>query len=392
MRRIDSIQPINLEPSSMENRRPAFFNEKPNKTTPARAKQKGFNLTFFNRVSVKQLVFFTRELSVLLNANVPIVQSLNILAKQVKPGRVKDAAVDLSQTVEGGSSLSAALARHPDVFNNLYVSLVKTGEASGTLDRSLTYLADQLEKDYDLRRKIKGALTYPAFIITAMIGVMALMFTFVMPKMLLILRETATDLPFTTKILISITDLFTGYWWLMITLIVGSFLFLRFYISRPAGRLVWDNFKLKIPVIGKVAEQVYMERFSRNFAVLVQGGVPLVHGLRVTAEAVGNAAYRRALLQAAVRVENGQPLAESLGQHSIIPAIVVQMIAVGEQTNKVDDILFKMAAFYEKESDQVVSNLTSLLEPVIMLALGGMVAIIVAGILLPIYNVVTAQQ
>ncbi|OGE86165.1 MAG: hypothetical protein A3J48_00715 [Candidatus Doudnabacteria bacterium RIFCSPHIGHO2_02_FULL_46_11] len=392
MRRIDSIQPINLEPSSMENRRPAFFNEKPNKTTPARAKQKGFNLTFFNRVSVKQLVFFTRELSVLLNANVPIVQSLNILAKQVKPGRVKDAAVDLSQTVEGGSSLSAALARHPDVFNNLYVSLVKTGEASGTLDRSLTYLADQLEKDYDLRRKIKGALTYPAFIITAMIGVMALMFTFVMPKMLLILRETATDLPFTTKILISITDLFTGYWWLMIALIVGSFLFLRFYISRPAGRLVWDNFKLKIPVIGKVAEQVYMERFSRNFAVLVQGGVPLVHGLRVTAEAVGNAAYRRALLQAAVRVENGQPLAESLGQHSIIPAIVVQMIAVGEQTNKVDDILFKMAAFYEKESDQVVSNLTSLLEPVIMLALGGMVAIIVAGILLPIYNVVTAQQ
>ena len=392
MRRIDSIQPINLEPSSMENRRPAFFNEKPNKTTPARAKQKGFNLTFFNRVSVKQLVFFTRELSVLLNANVPIVQSLNILAKQVKPGRVKDAAVDLSQTVKGGSSLSAALARHPDVFNNLYVSLVKTGEASGTLDRSLTYLADQLEKDYDLRRKIKGALTYPAFIITAMIGVMALMFTFVMPKMLLILRETATDLPFPTKILISITDLFTGYWWLMITLIVGSFLFLRFYISRPAGRLVWDNFKLKIPVIGKVAEQVYMERFSRNFAVLVQGGVPLVHGLRVTAEAVGNAAYRRALLQAAVRVENGQPLAESLGQHSIIPAIVVQMIAVGEQTNKVDDILFKMAAFYEKESDQVVSNLTSLLEPVIMLALGGMVAIIVAGILLPIYNVVTAQQ
>src|SRR3989344_176611 len=392
MRRIDSIQPINLEPSSMENRRPAFFNEKPNKTTPARAKQKGFNLTFFNRVSVKQLVFFTRDLSVLLNANVPIVQSLNILAKQVKPGRVKDAAVDLSQPVEGGSSLSAALARHPDVFNNLYVSLVKTGEASGTLDRSLTYLADQLEKDYDLRRKIKGALTYPAFIITAMIGVMALMFTFVMPKMLLILRETATDLPFTTKILISITDLFTGYWWLMIALIVGSFLFLRFYISRPAGRLVWDNFKLKIPVIGKVAEQVYMERFSRNFAVLVQGGVPLVHGLRVTAEAVGNAAYRRALLQAAVRVENGQPLAESLGQHSIIPAIVVQMIAVGEQTNKVDDILFKMAAFYEKESDQVVSNLTSLLEPVIMLALGGMVAIIVAGILLPIYNVVTAQQ
>ena len=321
-----------------------------------------------------------------------IVKSLNILEKQVKPGRVKDAAVDLSQTVEGGSSLSAALARHPDVFNNLYVSLVKTGEASGTLDRSLTYLADQLEKDYDLRRKIKGALTYPAFIITAMIGVMALMFTFVMPKMLLILRETATDLPFTTKILISITDLFTGYWWLMIALIVGSFLFLRFYISRPAGRLVWDNFKLKIPVIGKVAEQVYMERFSRNFAVLVQGGVPLVHGLRVTAEAVGNAAYRRALLQAAVRVENGQPLAESLGQHSIIPAIVVQMIAVGEQTNKVDDILFKMAAFYEKESDQVVSNLTSLLEPVIMLALGGMVAIIVAGILLPIYNVVTAQQ
>lgn len=346
----------------------------------------------FGKVKNKDLVFFAREFSILLNASVPMVETLNILTKQVTNPRMKDIVKSVANNIESGRQLSTALAAYPDVFNNLFVSLVKTGEVSGTLDQSLTYIADQQEKDYNLRRKVKGALTYPAFVITAMAGVLGLLFTFVMPKMLVMLTETGAELPLTTKMLIAVTGFFTNFWWVLLLLIAVGFISFRYTVSKPEGLLAWDKLKLKLPIVGPIIQKVYIERFARNFAILVKGGVPVVTGLTVTADAIGSSYYRKILLESAEQVENGRPLGQALAEHpEEIPDLVTQMISVGEKTSKIDEILIKIANFYERETEAAISTMTQLLEPLVMLILGVVVAIIVSGILLPIYNLVTAQ-
>lgn len=346
----------------------------------------------FNKVSNKELVFFAREFSILLNASVPMVETLNILTKQVTSGRLKEIVKSISNNIESGRLLSVSLAQYPEVFNNLFVSLVKTGEVSGTLDQALTYIADQQEKDYNLRRKVKSALTYPAFVITAMAGVLALLFTFVMPRMLQMLTETGATLPITTRILLAVTGFFTNFWWVLLLLIVIGFVSFRYFVSKPAGRLAWDKFKTRLPVVGPLVIKIYIERFARNFAVLAKGGVPVVTSLRVTAEAIGSSYYQKILLDAAEEVENGRSLAQALSGHpDEVPDLVTQMVEVGEQTSKMDEILIKIANFYERETEASIGAMTQLLEPIVMLVLGAVVAIIVSGILLPIYNLVTAQ-
>ena len=348
---------------------------------------------FSRGVSNKELVFFTRELAILLNASVPVVQSLSILSKQVKNKQLKAIVTQTASNIEGGMSLSTALMQHPEVFNNLFVSLVKTGEVSGTLDQSLNYMAEQLEKDYDLRRKVKGALSYPIFVLVAMFGILALLFTFVMPKMLLLLEGLNVKLPLTTRILIATTDIFQDFWWIVLILFVLIIASWRYAVSRPSGKVVWDRIKIRLPVMGKFLQQVYIERFARNFGILVKGGVPIVQGLRVSSVAVSNKAYETVLHDIANKVENGRSLSQSMSDYpDYIPTLVSEMIDVGEQTSTTDEILSKIAVFYQRESEQFTSNLTQFLEPVIILILGGIVAIIVSGVLLPIYTLITTQQ
>ena len=346
----------------------------------------------FQGIANKDIVFFTREFSILLNASVPIIESLKILAKQTKSEHLQNVIQAMIVDIESGDSLSASLIRHPRVFNNLFVNLVRAGELSGTLDKSLTYIADQYEKDYNLRRKIKSALTYPAFVIGAMGLVLALLFTYVMPKMLAMLQETGANLPITTRILIFITIVFLHYWWLFLLLLIGLVVAFRYFVNKPAGRVRWDGYKIKFPIIGPILQKVYVERFSRNFSVLVQGGVPIVSGLKVTADAISNTAYQKILYEVAEQVENGRTLADALSDYPAeIPILVTQMVDVGERTSKTDEILGKIASFYERESESSVATLTQLLEPIVMLILGLLVALIVSGILLPIYNLVAAQ-
>jgi len=347
-------------------------------------------IKIFDRVSPKEVVLFSRQLSTLINAKVPIVQALTILVAQVSSDKLKATIGEISQRVESGDSLSSALARYPKIFSALYVNLVRAGELSGTMDESLSYLADQLEKDYDLRSKVVGAMTYPLFILFALVVVGFLMFLFVLPPLVGVLQESAVELPFTTKILISVTALLQNFWWLILMVLVGGIFGLRFYSQTAAGQYVLDLAKIKAPIIGPLFRKVYMARFARNLSTLIAGGIPIVKALESVADIVGNVIYRDIILESANQVRNGKSIASALVMHKEFPDIVGQMIQIGESTGRLHEIMGKLAIFYEKEVDAVLKILTTLLEPIIMMLLGLAVAVMVAGILLPIYNLASA--
>ena len=344
----------------------------------------------FNRISYKDLVVFSRQLSTLVSARVPILQGLRILESQLGTSGLVVVIRDLIASIEGGQSLSLALSRHPDVFGNVYISLVRSGEAAGTVSESLSYLADQLEKDYELRSKIKSAVTYPAFVLSALVVVGVLMFKFVLPKLVEVLKEQEAELPFISKVLISFTDWFQVWWWVVLLVLIGGALLFRWYISTPSGRYMWDSVKIRLPIIGPVLQKIYMARFARNLSTLVAGGIPIIQALKIIGEVINNVVYRQIMLITAEQVTNGKSIGDSLAKFDQFPPLVTQMVKVGEQTAELDSILKKLASFYEKEVDAQISTLSSLLEPIIMVILGVGVGLLVAGVLLPIYNLASS--
>lgn len=348
-------------------------------------------LPFLGRVSGKEMVLFSRQLSTLINAKVPIIQALEVLTNQITSKRLKNVIGELINDIEGGKSFSEAAGRFPNVFSNLYLHMIKAGELSGTLDESLLYLADQQERDYDLTSKIRGALTYPLFIVSAIIIVGGLMFIFVLPQMIAVLTEAKVELPLTTRILIFLTEAMQKYWALLILLLVGLGFGFQAYIKSSGGLAIWDALKLRLPILGKLLQRIYMDRLSRNLSTLIAGGIPIVQALETVADIVGNTLYKRIILEAAAEVETGKSIASVFAGKKEIPPIVTQMIKIGEQTGSLDEILGKLANFYDKEVENTLATLTTLLEPVIMILLGAAVAVMVAGILLPIYNLASIQ-
>ena len=341
---------------------------------------------FGKSVSNKDLVLFSRQLSTLISARVPILQSLRILENQTLNKRLNFIIRDLTTSIENGESFSLALAKHPDVFGNIYVSLVKSGEVSGSLNRSLVYLADQLEKDYALRSKVKSSLTYPSFVIGTLVVVGILMFKFVLPKLTVVLKEQGGDLPTVSKVLIKFTDFFDQYWYIVLILFGVALVAGKTYVGTTPGRYQWDRLKLSVPIFKEIFMEIYLSRFSRNLSTLVAGGIPIIQALKIIADLIGNVIYHDIIAEAAEKLATGKSVSEALSGHKEFPILVTQMVRVGEQTAKLDEILGKLADFYEKEVDAKVSTLTTLLEPVIMIILGLGVGALVAGILLPIYN------
>lgn len=346
---------------------------------------------FLGRVSTKELVLFSRQLATLINAKVPIIQALEILEQQVTSERLKKVIKEMTNDIEGGKSLSEAVGAHPNVFSSLYINLIRAGELSGTIDQALVYLADQQEKDYALVSKIRGAMTYPLFIITTMVIVGFLMFVFVLPQMIAVLKEAGAELPFTTKILIFVTEILQKYWGILLTALIALIVGSQVYIRSSGGKLIWDMVKLRLPIFGKLLEKIYMNRLSRNLSTLVGGGIPIVTALHTVAGVIGNSVYKEIVEVAASEVETGKSIASVFSEHHEIPAIVSQMIKIGEQTGSLDEIMKKLANFYEKEVESMLSTLTTLIEPVVMILLGLGVAVMVSGILLPIYNLAGAQ-
>lgn len=348
-------------------------------------------LDILNRISAKDVVLFSRQLATLIDASVPIVQSLQILQYQVSSVNLRKVIIELTQKVESGDSLSSALAQYPKVFSPLYVNLVRSAELSGTLDDAFNYLANQLEKDYDMRAKIIGSMTYPLFILGALLVVGFLMFIYVLPPLVGVLQESSVALPFTTQILIGATDFMQKFWWLLILVIIGGGLGIRIYSQTFSGKYAIDYIKVKAPFIGGIFKKIYMARFSRNLATLISGGIPIVKALESVADIIGNQVYHDLIMDVAQQVRNGKSIAMALVDRPEFPPIISQMTQIGETTGKLNEILDKLAGFYEKEVNAVLSTLTTLLEPVIMILLGLAVAVMVAGILLPIYNLAGAQ-
>lgn len=344
------------------------------------------SLKFFNRVKTRDLVIFSRQLAVMVSATVPLVQSLRILIKQTENDNLKIVISEIADEVEGGAKLSGALSKYPDIFSNFFINMVRSGETSGRLDETLNYLADEAEKNYDLMSKIKGAMTYPTFIISGIILVGFVMMTFVVPKLTAILQETGTDLPFSTRILISTSGFMQKFWWLLIILIIGLAVAVRVATRQGPGRLLWHTLQLRMPIFGKIFQRLYLVRFTRSLASLMLGGVPLTRGLEVVAGVVGNEVYKDLIDRTIHEVEEGNSVSTLFLDSPVMPAMVSQMMVIGEKTGRLEEILNRLANFYSREVENSIQGLVTLIEPIIMVLLGLAVGLMVSAIILPIYQ------
>ena len=342
-------------------------------------------LPFFNKVKNQDIVIFSRQLAVLFDAQVPLVQALRTLADQAPPA-LKRIVMELASGVDSGTAFSQSLEKFPKVFSFFYVSVVRAGEASGRLQEVLNYLADHEERSYDLNKKVKGALTYPIFVVSALVIVGAVMMIFVVPQLTSVLEESGQELPFLTKIIISLSDFMRSYWWtglLAIGAIVGG---IWYALQNKTGQDYWDKIKLHIPIFGGIFRKVYLARFSENLGTLIKGGIPIIQSLTITADVVGNVVYKDIILKSREEVRRGNTMNSVFAASKAVPPMVAQMIMIGEQTGKLDALLAKMATFFQKDVDNVMENLTSLIQPILILVLGAAAGVLVAAILLPIYN------
>ena len=355
--------------------------------SPSSVKQ---TFSFLNRVKAKDVIIVSRTLSVMISASVPLVDALKNIAAQTVNPTLRDIMKDVASEVETGARLSDAFERHPKVFGGFFVNMIRSGETSGQLEGVLEYLADQQEKDYDLTSRIKSAFIYPGFIMSALLGVGFLMMTFVVPSLTKILQEAGVELPITTKILIFVSGIFEKNWILMIIAIIGLVVLFQAFVRTPYGKLQWDGVKLHMPIFGKMFQNMYVVRFSRSLATLIQGGVDQVTALEIVAGIVGNQVWRKMVFDTIKEVNEGNSITTAFVRNKGIPSMMIQMLAVGEDTGKLQEVLNRVADFFRRELDNTVRNLVTLIEPIVMILLGLAVGVMVSAILLPLYNLSSA--
>jgi len=343
-------------------------------------------MALLNRVKMKDIVVFSRQFSVMVSANVSLVQALRILVEQTENVTLKMIVSEVADEVDSGSRLSDALGKRPKVFSNFYVNVIRSGETSGKLDEVLNYLADEMEKDYDMMSKIKGAMIYPIFVFFGLGAVGVVMMVFVVPKLTAILTETGAALPIATRILIGISKALSSYWWIILIVIGGLAAGIRFYLNKPGGRRQFDLLKLKLPVFGKLFQRIYLVRFTRSMNTLIIGGVTITKSLKIASEVVGNEIYKELIQKTGEAVEDGGPISSVFIESKEIPKMVSQMMSIGEKTGKLDIILGRVTDFYSREINNIVANLMTLMEPLIMVVMGVAVGLMVAAIILPMYN------
>ncbi|MBA7596524.1 Type II secretion system protein F [subsurface metagenome] len=354
------------------------------------AKKKPFyerQIKLFQRISQKDVVNFSRQLSLMFKSKIPLVSALQSIGEQTRNSGLREKILSISQDVEGGTPFSQALSSHPKLFSPFYVSMVKSGEASGTLSESLTYLADHLEKEYYLSSKIKGAMIYPALIVVVVIGVLVMMVYFVIPNMTKVLVETGQELPFLTKVVIGSSNFFRSWGWILFLVIAGLIAGLMRYLKTIEGKRVKDKFLLKTPLIGSFLRMIYLSRFAENLSTLITGGLPIVQALDITGDIVGNVIYQDIISQIKDEVRRGEKISKVLARFpDKFPPILVQMVTVGEKTGTLGQSLTNVVDFYQKEIDRGINNLLSIIEPLLVIFLGGLVAGLMGAILMPLYK------
>ncbi len=343
--------------------------------------------SFFNRVSNKDIVILSRQIATLFQAQVSALRVFRLLSGQSDNPNLKKYLSVIADDIQGGSSISIALSKFPDAFSGFYVNMVKSGEESGKLDEVFNYLADYLDRSYEVTSKAKNALIYPAFIVLTFIGVIVLMLTVIIPKIALMITDSGQPVPFYTQIVLSISNIFIDYGIFMAIILVIFGFFSWRYTRTPEGAVYLDNLKLNIPYIGDLYKKLYLSRISDNMNTMIISGIPILKALEITSSIVDNKIYKDVLDDTLIKVKQGTALSEAFSQHKEIPNILTQMIKVGEETGELGKILKSLSNFYQREVTTSVDTLVGLIEPVMIVFLGLGVGVLLAAVLMPIYNI-----
>ncbi len=359
--------------------------------TSVRPKGGGLALPKFGkpRVSTKELAIFTRQFATMISAGLPLVQCLDILAKQSSKPSFGHTIADVTREVEAGSTLADALGKHRNIFDELFRNMVAAGEAGGVLDEILMRLATYIEKADALKRKVQGAMVYPAVVLSVALGATAFMLVFIIPTFAKMFSDFGGELPLPTKIVLMMSHFLTSFWWAMLLAIVGLAVAFNRYTATENGRRTVDQALLKLPALGDVLLKGAVARFTRTLGTLIASGVPILSGLEITARTAGNKIISEAIMTARASIREGETVSAPLKTSGVFPPMVVQMIAVGEQTGALDEMLTKIAVFYEAEVDTAVDTLTSIIEPVMIVVMGGIVGGMVVAMYLPMFKLIT---
>lgn len=345
------------------------------------------NISFFESISNKDVVILSRQMATLFEAQVSALRVFQLLSMQSENPALRGKLKEVVDDLQAGSSISQAMSKHPKVFSSFYVNMVRSGEESGKLDQTFIYLADYLDRTYEVSSKVKTALIYPSFVIFTFIAVMVLMLTVVIPKISVILVESGQEVPIYTKIVMGISDFFLNYGiFLLVAIVVGSFFLFR-YVKTGAGKYALDEMKISTPFIETLFNKLYLSRIADNMNTMLLSGIPVVRGLELTADVVDNEVYRKVIERAVEDVKSGSSVSDALGKHEQIPGIFVQMVKIGEETGQLGNILKTLANFYRREVTNAIDGVVGLIEPAMVVLLGLGVAFLLASVLIPIYNI-----
>lgn len=342
---------------------------------------------FFERVRSTDLMIFTRQFATLLASQVPLGDSLRTLSQQIDRPVLREVVGEISADIESGFSLSQALGRHPGVFSEFYVNMVKAAEVTGRLSEVLDFLADYLEKQSILVGKIRNALVYPAFIIILFVGVVFVMLTMVIPQITPIFEETNVALPAITQFLIGAGSFLAGWWWTLLLAAGGGLLLLADYARTREGKAIFNELSLRLPIVGKLFRKLYISRFAESARVLIQGGLTIPQAIEISSRTIGNTVYSEVLHNAAQSIRKGQLLSQALRGSEHFPPLVSQLIAVGEATGRLEQLLLKVSQFYSRQVEDAVANLVELIQPILLVVIGVIIAGLFASILLPLYSI-----
>lgn len=344
-------------------------------------------LDFFKRVKQQDLMIFTRQFATLLEAQVPLADSLSNLYKQTTHPMLKEVIYEIANDVDSGFSLSQALEKHKSVFSDFYINMTKSAEVTGRLSETLGFLADYLERQAIMMGKVKNALSYPVFIIVLFVVVVIVMVIVVFPKLTAIFEESSAQLPALTKFLISFSNFLSNWWWSLLIIFGAFIVVLLNYFRTNEGAAVKDELKLKIPIFGKIFQKLYISRFAEGARVLIKGGLTIPQAVEISSRTIGNVVYYEVLRRAAEDIRRGKLLSQALAERPEFPPLVSQLISVGESTGRMEELLEKINNFYSREVDDAVNNIVSLIQPALMVVIGGMIALLFAAILLPLYSI-----
>ncbi len=345
------------------------------------------NLTFFERVKTKDIVMLSRQIATLFEAQVSALRIFRLLSAESANPALRSRLVEVADDLQSGSNISDALAKHPKVFSRFFVSMVRTGEETGKLDKTFAYLADYIDRTYEVTAKARNALIYPAFVIMTFIAVMVLMLTTVIPKLAEILTETGQEIPVYTKVVLGISNFLTSYFLLVIAGIVTGGVLLYRYYSTQEGRIRLSALRMSIPYVGSLYQMLFLSRLADNLSTMLGSGIQMVRAVEITADVVDDAVYGDVLRKAALEIQGGRPASEVFAKYPEFPGIIVAMMKIGEETGELGKILDTMAKFYRREVQNAVNTLVSMIEPIMIVALAIGVGVLLASVLVPIYNV-----